>query len=349
MSDRDNKQIVRSLGKPNGRQGVRMSDVAALAAVSSMTVSRALRDPTCVNADTLRRIEAAITETGYVPNRIAGSLASRQTNVVGMIVPSLRNSLFAETIQGVSDILGAEHDLMIANSGYTLKGEEVAIRAFLAQRVCGIVLHSTNHTPRSRAMLRNAEIPCVETGNLIRQPVDMAVGFSNHQAAQAMTNFLIGRGYRRIGFVSLPVKDNDRAAERLAGYLEALATAGIASDPALITECPPGLANGGHALVKLMETVPDIDCVFLSGDVLAIGALLEANRRGWAVPARIAIAGTDDNELQENVSPPLTTLRFPRYDTGRRAAAMLMDRLSGRASGQAVLDLGFEIIERAST
>ncbi|WP_237478646.1 LacI family DNA-binding transcriptional regulator [Lichenibacterium dinghuense] len=325
-----------------------MEDVAAMAAVSAMTVSRALRDPNSVTAETRQRIEAAVDATGYVPNRIASSLASQRTNIVGLIVPSLRNSLFAETIQGVSDMLGSEHPLMISDSGYTLRGEEVAIRAFLTQRICGILLHNTKHTARSRAMLRNAGIPCVETGNVVRPPVDMAVGFSNHDAAQAMTEFLLQKGYRRIGFVSLPVKENDRAAERRAGHLTALARAGVDADPALILESQPGLRSGGEALVRLVGSAPDMDAVFLSGDVLATGALLEANRRGWDVPGRIAIVGSDDNELQESVSPPLTTLRFPRYEIGRRAASMLMDRLTGRASGPAVLDLGFTIVERAS-
>lgn len=325
-----------------------MADVAALAAVSAMTVSRALRDPTSCTGETLRRIEAAIEETGYVVNRVAGSLASRRTNVVGLIVPSLHNSLFAETIQGVSDILGSEYHLMIADSGYSLKGEEVAIRAFLAHRVCGFVLHNTKHTTRSLAMLRGAGIPCVETGNLIRQPVDMAVGFSNHDASRAMTEYLIGLGYRRIGFVSLAVKDNDRAMERRAGYLTALAHAGIEQDSACIVESAPGLRNGGQALVRLVKTRPDIEVVFLTGDVLAVGALLEAHRQGWSVPGQIAIAGSDDSELQECISPSLTTLRFPRYEIGRRAAGMLLDRLQGRSSGSALLDLGFEIIVRAS-
>lgn len=327
---------------------VRMSDIAAIAGVSPMTVSRALRDPRVVTPETLRKIEAAVAKTGYVPNRIAGSLASRRTNVVGLIVPSLRNALFVETIQGVSDILGPTHPLMIADSSYSLKGEETAIRAFLEQRVCGIVLHNTTHTSASRLALRQAGIPCVETGNLIKQPIDMAVGFSNHEASRAMTEYLIKRGYRRIGFVSLPIKDNDRAAERKAGYISALRKARLKIDPALILESVPGLNGGGESLVRLMERVPDIDSVFLSGDVLATGALLEANARGWKVPQKIAIVGSDDNELQMKVSPPLTTLRFPRYEIGRRAATMLLDRIAARSSGAAVVDLGFEIIERAS-
>ncbi len=177
----------------------------------------------------------------------------------------------------------------------------------------------------------------------------MVAGFSNVDAGRAMTEHLIGRGYRRIGFVSLPVKENDRAADRRAGYLAALAHHGLAADPGLILESPPGLAGGADALVRLVEGGGGVDAAFLTGDVLAIGAVLEANRRGWPVPGRIAIAGSDDNEFQERLSPPLTSLRFPRYEIGRQAARMLTERVLGREVGPAVVDLGFQIIQRAST
>ncbi|MBB5696248.1 LacI family DNA-binding transcriptional regulator [Muricoccus pecuniae] len=325
-----------------------MAEVAALAGVSTMTVSRALRDPSTVTDGTMRRIRSAIDATGYVPNRIAGSLASRRSNIVGVIVPSLRNSLFAETIQGIADALGSAYDLMIANSGYSLPGEETAIRAFLAQRVCGIVLHNARHTRESTDLLREAGIPCIETGNLVSRPIDMTIGFSNREAARAMTAHLVARHYRRIGFVSLPVRENDRAAERRAGYLAALAEAGIEVDPSLVLESPPGLRGGAEALVTLMALSPRPEAAFLTGDVLAVGALLEANRRGWSVPGDIAIAGSDDNELHSQVSPPLTSLRFPRYEIGRLAGVMLLERLQGNTRAPAIVDLGFEIVERAS-
>jgi LacI family transcriptional regulator, gluconate utilization system Gnt-I transcriptional repressor len=336
-------------GALRAHREARMSDVARLADVSTMTVSRALRHPDIVDSETLKRIQAAIKTTGYLPNRVAGSLASQHSNVVGLIVPSLRNSLFAETIKGVADTLGDAYALLIADSGYALDGEEAAVAAFLSQRVCGIVLHNTKHTARTRRLILTAAIPCVETGNLVRRPIDMAASFSNHNAAFEMTAHLIAKGYRRIGFVSLPLKDNDRARERQSGYLDALGKHGIAVDRDIVLESAPGLRGGAEALRQLMQKRPKIDAVFLTGDVLATGALLEANRRGWRVPDDIAIAGSDDNELQESVSPPLTSLRFPRYDIGCRAATMLLDRIAGVEPEKRVVDLGFQIILRHST
>jgi LacI family transcriptional regulator, gluconate utilization system Gnt-I transcriptional repressor len=332
-----------------GLPGARMTDVANLANVSAMTVSRALRHPAVVDPETLKRIHGAIKATGYLPNRIAGSLASQRSNIVGLIVPSLRNSLFAETVKGVADTLGDAYDLLIADSGYALEGEEAAVAAFLSQRVCGIVLHNTKHTPRTRRLIQSAAIPCVETGNLVRRPIDMAASFSNHKAAYDMTAYLIGKGYKRIAFVSLLLDDNDRARERQAGYLDALKKHGRAVDRNIILESLPGLRGGAEALIELMKKRPRIDAVFLTGDVLATGALLEANRKGWRVPSDIAIAGSDDNELQEYVSPPLTSVRFPRYDIGCKAASMLLNRIGGSPSATHIVDLGFQIIPRQST
>lgn len=325
-----------------------MSDVAQIAGVSAMTVSRALRDPSVVTPDTLKKVHAAIETIGYLPNRIAGSLSSRRARIVGLIVPSLRNSLFAETIQGVADVLGRDLDLMIANSGYTLRQEEAAVVAFLSQRVCGIILHNTKHTVRVRKLIKESGIPCVETGNLSANPIDISVSFSNFEASKTMTERLIQRGYKRIGFVSLPLKDNDRAAERRSGYIAALEGNGRTPDPSYILEALPGLNGGGDALAKLIDTVPRIDAVFMTGDVLAIGAILEANRRGIKVPDELAIVGSDDTELQEKLVPPLTSIRFPRYEIGRMAANFLIDRVTGRSSASATVDLGFRIIERAS-
>lgn len=326
-----------------------MSDVAKEAGVSAMTVSRALRNPDIVTPDTLRRIRAAIDKVGYLPNRVAGNLSSSRSNIVGLIVPSLRNSLFSETIQGIADTLGAPFDLMIANSGYSLQKEEEAVVAFLSQRVCGIVLHNVEHTARTRQLIRKAGVPCVETGDLARSPIDMSVSFSNRAAARAMTEYLIESGCHRIGFVSLPLADNDRAEARRSGYIDALDAHGIETDNARIITAPPGLKSGGEAITRLLALSPAIDAAFMTGDVLALGALLEVQKRGIVVPDDLRIVGSDDNELQECITPSLTSLRFPRYEIGRRAANLVVDRLTNDGpSDPVIMDLGFKIIVRHS-
>jgi LacI family transcriptional regulator, gluconate utilization system Gnt-I transcriptional repressor len=334
---------------PSGRTRVRIQDVAHRAGVSPMTVSRALRHPEKVSESLRQRVAEAVDQVGYLPNRIAATLSSNRSNVVGLILPSLRNSLFADTIQGISDILhGAGHHLMIADSGYGLAKEEAAIRAFLQQRVCGLLLHNTWHTDAARRLIERESVPVAEIGDLTPRPIDMTVSYSNFEAAREMTLLLARRGYRHIGFVTLPLQDNARSVERQRGYLAALVECGLEADPKLILELPSGIGSGAAAIDQLSEVNTKLDAVFFAGDVLAVGAILECQRRGWSVPGRIAIASFDDVDLLSFTDPPVTTVRIPRYDIGRLSAEALLDRVSGRSLKPVTLDLAFRIIERGS-
>ncbi|MFM0513377.1 LacI family DNA-binding transcriptional regulator [Paraburkholderia sp. RL17-373-BIF-A] len=334
-----------------GGHAVRMIDVARAANVSLMTVSRALKEPALLSEETRKLVLDTVRRVGYVPNHIASNLASARSNVVGQIVPSIQNSLYSHSIKGCADVLRtAGVQLLLADSGYSLEDEEALIDAFLAQRVCGLVLHNTVHTPRATQMIRAAGIPIVETGDLARTPIDMAVSYSNFNAAKEMTLYLAGRGYKSIGFVCLTTKNNMRARERLKGYHAALTALGRERNPGLVREVEGGLTSGAHAMVDMMQRAPEVDAIFFAGDVLAVGALFEAQRRNWKVPERIAIAGFDDLDILRHTVPRLTCLNLPRLEIGRRSAEALLQRMrSNEPAVPTKLDLGFEIIQREST
>lgn len=341
-----------SLGKTRpGGHAVRMIDVARAANVSLMTVSRALKEPALLSEETRKLVLDTVRRVGYVPNHIASNLASARSNVVGQIVPSIQNSLYSHSIKGCADVLRtAGMQLLLADSGYSLEDEEALIDAFLAQRVCGLVLHNTVHTARATQMIRAAGIPIVETGDLARAPIDMAVSYSNFNAAKEMTLYLAGRGYKSIGFVCLTTKNNVRARERLKGYYAALDALGRERNPSLVREVEGGLTSGAHAMIDMMQRAPEVDAIFFAGDVLAVGALFEAQRRNWKVPERIAIAGFDDLDILRHTVPRLTCLNLPRLEIGRRSAEALLQRMrSNEPSVPTKLDLGFEIIQREST
>lgn len=332
-----------------GGRSVRMRDVASAAGVSLMTVSRALREPERLSEETRRAVLEAVEKIGYVPNRIAANLASARSSAVGQIVPSIQNSLYVDTVKGTADVLRtAGMQVMIADSGYSLEDEEALIGAFIAQRVSGLILHNTEHTPRAVEMMRRSGIPVIETGDLTQRPVDMSISYSNFNAAKSMTLHLASRGYRSIGFVSLITRINRRARERQRGYLAALRALRQKPDPQLIMEVAPGMVAGAHAMVEMMNRVPSVDAIFFAGDVLAVGALFEAQRRHWAVPRKIAIAGFDDLEILQHAVPRVTCLRLPRLEIGRRSAEALLERLHSRQV-KVRLDLGFEVIQREST
>lgn len=327
-----------------------MSDVAKQAGVSLMTVSRALNQPSRVSAGTRTRVEAAVNLVGYVQNRIASSLSSQRSTVVGLILPNIAYSLFADTMKGISEVLhDNDYHLMISESGNDEDHEEVLISAFLSQRVSGLILHGTTHTPRAIDLIQKSGLPVVENGNLTDHPIDSVVSYSNFRASKAMTMNLHRLGYKKVAFVSLPTANNEIALQRRNGFLAALSDLGITPDPRLILERPRGIVSGAETIVRLMERAPDLDAIFFTGDAQVIGAVLEAQRRGWAIPERVGLASFDDSDILSNLTPSVTTIRLPRYQIGRRTAECLVERISGHAHSGVCVDLKYEIVQREST
>ncbi|MBL8700859.1 MAG: LacI family DNA-binding transcriptional regulator [Alphaproteobacteria bacterium] len=327
----------------------RLRDVARDAGVSTMTVVRVMREPAKVASQTRARVEAVIARTGYTPDLHARGLALQRTGVVAAIVPLLTNSLIAEVVHGLTDQLEAEGiHLLLGPSGFSAAREEALVRAFLSRRVDAVFLTGTSHTATTRKLLAAARIPVVEGSNLPREPIDMAVGFSNRDAAIRVTRHLIGRGYDPIGFIGAHTRDNDRAADRLAGFREAMRAARRPLSPELVIETSLDMTAGAEAVGTLLARRPDLRAVLCSADAIAAGALLACQRRGVRVPERVAIAGFDDIEIARLVTPALTTIRVPRLQIGQTAAAMILARLAGRRVRRRVVDTGFELIVRDS-
>lgn len=334
---------------PAGARAPRLVDVARIARLSPITVSRALREPHKVSPQARARVAAAVARTGYVPDLVASSLTSRRTRLVGLVVPTITASIYASTVAGLTGVLRSRgFEALIGDSGYALDGEEKLVAAFLGRRADGIVLSNVEHTDAARRMLARAGIPVVETGNLTRDPIDMLVGFSNYAAARAMMAHLVARGHRTVGFIGAPTAGNPQAADRRRAYTDAVAAHRLARARTLAVECASDLEAGGRALAEIVERHPRCTAIFAASEVRATGALLACLRRGWSVPQRIAIAGFNDAGLGAHLVPSLTTVRVPRDTIGRRAAELILDRLEGRATGATPIDVGFEIMARES-
>jgi LacI family gluconate utilization system Gnt-I transcriptional repressor len=339
---------ARSPRRGHGR--ATLNDVARLAGVSAITVSRTLRSPSLVAESTRRRIEKAIAEIGYIPNLVAGSLASIESRTIAAIVPTLANSIFAEMLQGMVDVLHAhDYRLIVGSNNYDLDEEESLVRAFLGRQVEGMILTGAYRSAGTARLLERANVPMVETWSLLGQPSSGSVGFSNFDAAYAMVEHLFERGYREIGFVSPSVANNDRAWERRRGFLQALEDLGLPRREERVSTSEMSLRAGAEALTGLLARSPDTDSVFFAGDTLAAGAVLECQRRGWRVPDDIAIAGFDDLEIASQVVPSITTVHVHRHALGSRAAQLVLDLLEGHEVDSRRQDLGFELVVREST
>lgn len=325
-----------------------MADVAREAGVSMITVSRMLREPELVAEATRTRIEEAMDVLGYVPNRVAGGLAGTQTQVVAALVPYIHHGVFADAIQGLSDVLNRHgYSVLLGTADGGEEEEYKILRTLLGYRPAGVVLQGANHSEATRRLMERAQIPVVEMGTIPPDPIDMYVGYSNRAAAEAMTERLIRAGRRRIGIITADPASNDRNAERLAGFQAALGRAGIPFDSSLSLHLRYGIAEGREALVTLLERYPDMDALFCASDLWAAGAIYECQRRRIPVPEQIAVCGFNDQEFAAEMVPSITTVRVRRYEIGVLSGESILARLKGQPVERAV-DVGFEIVERES-
>jgi len=340
------------LATPNRQSArrARMADVARLAGVSTSTVSRALSQPASVSAELRRRVEDAVDRLGYLPNLVAGGLASARSRSVGVIVPSLINSFFSATIEEMADGLSAKgYQLMLGNSRYSEEAEEALVTSFLAWSPAAIVLTGSRHSRRTLRMLLDAEIPVIEMWEVIERPLDTAIGFSNKAVGEAIARHFIASGARNLAFIGAALDRDYRSAERGEGFAAAATAAGL---PPVARVARPERASteaGAAALAELMRAYRETEAVFLSNDVLALGALFEARRQGWSVPGRLRLCGFGDLDFATSSLPALTTVRPPRGEIGKRTAELLLKRFAGAAPGELSIDLGFDLIVRESS
>jgi LacI family gluconate utilization system Gnt-I transcriptional repressor len=328
----------------------RMADVARLAGVSTATVSRALRQPDRVSPAIRAKIEEAVERLSYRRNLMAGALASARSQTIGVIIPSMINSFFSVTVEAIEEgLAGSGYQLLIGNSRYALEAEEQLVASVLAWSPAAIVLTGRRHSRATIRALLAADIPIVEMWELSDQPIDTIVGFSQRAAGAMVVRHFAERGARRLGFIGAMMDRDYRAGERHAGFVEAASAAGFAP-PAEVRLLERASATGGRdALGSLLDAYPETDAVFCSNDVLALGALFEAQRRGWPVPQRLKICGFGDLDFAAASEPGLTTVRPPRREIGVKVAEVLQARLAGEVPGETIFDLGSELVLRGST
>jgi LacI family transcriptional regulator, gluconate utilization system Gnt-I transcriptional repressor len=325
---------------------VRMEDVARAAGVSAITVSRALSTPHKVSPATLRAVRAAIERLRYVPNLTAGSLASNRSRTVAVIVPTVSNSIFSDTIDGLAQALAPQrYQLLLGQTRYRLQEEAALVQAFLGRRVDGLVLTGVQHAPGVRSSVLRANIPVVETWDLHKRPIHMLVGFSNHGAGQAAARYLLRKGYATLGFIG---GTDDRSSARLRGFREAAADAGAGDVASVLLGAPSSPADAAAALAELWRVHTPPRAIFCSNDMLAAGVLFECQRRRIRVPGQLAIMGFADLPIAASTEPALTSMQVRASEMGQRAGEMLLRHLHGDAPSERIVDLGYAVVERAS-
>ena len=318
-----------------------LSAVAKLAGVSSITVSRVVRLPNLVAPETRTRVEAAMRELGYVPNQLAGALASgARTRSVGVLVPTIANSIFADTVQGLSDELEPlGYAVILAQSRYDDAREDRMLAALLSRRPEAIVMVGSPATEDGARLLRRAGIPIVETWEIPEAPIDAVAGFNNYEAGCAVARHLADQGRQNLAFIG---GDDPRATRRWNGFNNTALKAGIRPPRRLVLD-----RNASGSVVALAD-LPGVDAVFAANDAHAIGFMsgLRAAgllRQGPASDQPVAVIGLGDLEMGRLIAPSLSTIRVHGDAIGRTAAKLMLTR-----EGPRRVDLGFELVLRDS-
>ena len=330
-----------------GSGAVTLHDVAKLAGVAPITASRAVNKPDQVSAEVRKKVNDAIARTGYVPNLLAGGLASTRSRLVAAVVPTISGPVFLETVQSLTETLAESgYQLMLGQAGYAGSREDALLEAIIGRRPDGVVLTGITHSAEGRKRLLASAIPIVETWDLTPTPIDMLVGFSHVEVGRAVAAFLHAKGRRRLGAIA---GDDERATRRMAAFDAAARELGLPAVRTVIVPAPTTLKSGRAALAELTSTGGDIDAVFCSSDLLALGVLTEAHARGIAVPGQVAVVGFGDLEFAADLHPSLSTVRINGSAIGRQAAKFIVERAEGRTVEQRVVDIGFSIVDRSST
>lgn len=326
---------------------VTLHDVAKLAGVAPITASRAVNTPDRVSEEVLTKVREAIARTGYVPNRLAGGLASTRSRLVAAVVPTISGPVFLETVQSLTEALAERgYQLMLGQSGYDGTREDALLEAIIGRRPDGIVLTGIMRSAEGKRRLLASGIPVVETWDLTANPIDMLVGFSHAEVGRAVARFLHAKGRRRFGAVA---GSDERANRRLAAFDTAARSLGLPPVKTAIVPAPTTLKSGRAALAGMLAADTSLDAVFCSSDLLGLGVLTEARVRGVKVPKQLAVVGFGDQEFAADLDPALTTVHINGRSIGRQAAQFICERAEGRPVEARIVDIGFSIVERAST
>lgn len=317
----------------NSKRPLTLRDVSEASGVSEMTVSRVLRNRGDVSEATRQRVLTAAKDLGYVPNKIAGALASQRVNLVAVIIPSLSNMVFPAVMTGISEALeGTPLQPVVGVSDYLPEKEEKVLYEMLSWRPSGVIIAGLEHTEAARAMLKASGIPVVEIMDVDGTPVDAMVGISHRRAGRVMAEAILKAGYRRIGFMGTKMPLDHRARKRFEGFTRALAKAGVEIADQEFYSGGSALAKGREMTEAMLKRTPDLDFLYYSNDMIGAGGLLYLLEQGIDVPGQIGLAGFNGVELLDGLPRQLATMDAGRHEVGRIAAEIIAQRLDPDAS-----------------
>jgi len=339
----------KALKRTKSRNIITINEIAREADVSIATVSRFFNQPSKVKGHTRERVSAVIERHHYVSHGLAGGLASRRSRLLGLVIPTVTNSIYASSTQAIHHAAQeAGYTVLVGVSDFSAAREAELIHQLISRRVEGLILTGEQRAPATYEKIVRNHCPFVITWKRSTSRDHPSVSFDNVKATRTVIDHLLGLGHRRIGFACGRTDLNDRALQRRTTFERRLKDVGIEPDPELIFECSFEFVEGRAAMQRMLQLRRPPTAVFCANDILAIGALSQCREVGLSVPADMAIAGFDDLPIAQYITPMLTTVRVPAHEMGSSAARRLIFAIE---NGEPVrpLELLTDLVIREST
>lgn len=320
-----------------------LNDVAAAAGVSTATVSRFFNTPDIVAPATAERIREAVEQLDYIPNLLAGGLASNRSRLVAVLIPQLAGSIFTDIIEAmVGELSASGYVALLGLTGLPQERSGELVRAALARRVEAIVITSAVDEA-TRAMLRRAGTTVIEVWDLPEDPVDVAIGFSHRAIGEDLARYLRNRGHMRPFLVSAT---GPRARMRREGFLAEWIAGGGEIPGELQVDTPGRFADAGRCLEAMKAQAGMPDAVVCTSDILAQGVIVAAQSSGLRVPMDLAVIGFGNTLLAEDMHPSITSIEIDGARIAREAVGVLRRRAEGLPLSERRIDVGFRIVAR---
>jgi DNA-binding LacI/PurR family transcriptional regulator len=325
-------------------------DVARKAKVSVATVSRVMNSPSRVRIPTREKVLKAMEQCNYVYNALAGSLSARKTSMLGVIIPTITNPIFATVTKGIQDFAAQKgYSILLGNTDYNEENELELIHLFQEKRIDGVILNGPWRSAPLILHMKTARLPFVITWQKVKDKDVSFVAFDNFRSAYRIIDYLIGLGHRRIGMIAGKFAVSERALVRWQAYRQCLQDHDIVYDAKLVLEKGYSFSAGKEAVDHLLSLSLLPTAIFCGNDILAIGAMFRAKERGMKIPADLSVVGFDDMEISAFYDPPLTTVAVPAYEMGKMAAKILIETILGESKTPQQYVLEADLIVRGST
>jgi LacI family transcriptional regulator len=329
---------------------VTMKDIAELAGVSKATVSMVMsKKDASISEETRKRILDIAKEMCYIPNSIARSLSTKKSGTIGVILPDITNPFFSEMARAIEDEAERlQYNLIICNTDNDINKEQKYIELLISKLIDGIIFMSGGKSNESITILKNNNVPFILVDRYIEgYKDDYGVFCLNKQGVKDGIKYLYDKGKRKIGFVK-GSENLEISKQRLEGYIEEMKNYGI-YDEKYIFEGDFNVEGGIIATTKIINIFPDLDAIFYSNDMMALGGMKILLRNGYKIPRDISVVGFDNIRISEVIEPELTTIAQPIYKMGKKACTILIDIINGEPPAEKQVYFETELIIRGTT